>query len=61
MPNYVLTVFDKSGKKLMDETFSADNNEEAKTIGQKLLDEKGYSEHTHRCVSPQAKLVLFHR
>ncbi|RKQ31263.1 YhzD family protein [Oceanobacillus halophilus] len=61
MKNYIITVFDKTGEKLLDETFQAKDNNEAKTLGQQLLDEKGYSEHTHRCVSPEAKLVLFHR
>ncbi|WP_156288788.1 YhzD family protein [Oceanobacillus salinisoli] len=61
MEEYTLTVFSKLGEKLMDETFTAQNNEEAKAIGQRRLDENGYSEYTHRCVSPQAKLVLFHR
>lgn len=61
MGEYILTVFSKSGEKLLDEKFEAKNNEEAKEIGQKRLEEEGYSEHTHRCVSPQAKLVLFHR
>lgn len=61
MKTYFLTVFDKSGKRLLNETFEASNNDEAKKIGQKRLDEEGYSEYTHRCVSPEAKLVLFHR
>ncbi|MFD1849989.1 YhzD family protein [Oceanobacillus bengalensis] len=61
MRNYHLTVFEKSGEKLLDETFPAENNDDAKKLGEKLLEEKGYSEHTHRCVSPEAKLVLFHR
>ncbi|HLS09769.1 YhzD family protein [Lentibacillus sp.] len=61
MKTYFLTVFDKSGERLLNETFEASNNDEAKKIGQKRLDEEGYSEYTHRCVSPEAKLVLFHR
>ncbi|MDY0395999.1 YhzD family protein [Virgibacillus halophilus] len=61
MKTYVLTVFDKSGEKLLDENFVAENDEKAKEIGQSKLDEKGFTEHTHRCVSPDAKLVLFHR
>ncbi|MBP1947342.1 YhzD family protein [Virgibacillus litoralis] len=61
MRTYVLTVFDKSGEKLLDESFEATSNDEAKKIGQAKLDEEGYSEHTHRCVSPDAKLILFHR
>ncbi|SES69313.1 YhzD-like protein [Oceanobacillus limi] len=58
---YVLTVFDKSGGKLMDESFTAANDQEAKEVGTAKLSESGYNEHTHRCVSPEAKLVLFHR
>ncbi|GAA0438408.1 YhzD family protein [Lentibacillus halophilus] len=61
MKTYVLTAFDKSGEKLLDESFEAANNDEAKKIGQEQLAEKGYSEYTHRCVSPDATLVLFHR
>ncbi|GAA0596037.1 YhzD family protein [Virgibacillus siamensis] len=61
MKTYNLTVFDKSGEKLLDESFEAANNEEAKKVGTARLEEEGYSEHTHRCVSPEAKLVLFHR
>lgn len=57
---YVLTVFEKSGDPLMDESFEAQNDEEAKAIGQRKLAEKGYEEHTHRCVSQNARLVLFH-
>lgn len=60
MQEYTLTVFEKSGEKLLDETFTAQNAEEAKMIGQKKLEEKGYTEKTHRCVSPDAKLILFH-
>ncbi|MBU5465599.1 hypothetical protein KQI49_01995 [Virgibacillus sp. MSJ-26] len=61
MKTYNLTVFDKLGEKLLDETFEAENNEKAKEVGTSRLNEEGYSEHTHRCVSPDAKLVLFHR
>lgn len=61
MRSYVLTVFDRSGKKLMDESFEALNDKEAKKIGKTRLKENEYSEHTHRCVSPEAKLIIFHR
>ncbi|MEN2466703.1 YhzD family protein [Ornithinibacillus sp. FSL M8-0202] len=61
MKTYVLTVFDKSGEKLLDESFQAANDQEAKKTGEERLAQKGYLEHTHRCVSPEAKLVLFHR
>ena len=61
MRNYFLTVFAPDGEKLLDETFTAENNDEAKKIGEGKLAEHNYQEHTHRCVSPEAKLVLFHR
>lgn len=60
MRTYTLTVFEQTGEKLLDETFEAANNEEAKEVGKAILEEKQYEEHTHRCVSPEAKLVLFH-
>ncbi len=61
MVDYMLTVFSKEGESLLNESFAAQNDDEAKTIGQKRLDEEGYTEHTHRCVAPNARLVLFHR
>ena len=61
MSEYMLTVFSKEGEKLLDETFTAANDEEAKELGNQKLAEKNYSEHTHRCVASSAKLVLFHR
>lgn len=61
MKEYVLTVFEKTGKTLLDETFTAKNDEEAKEIGLARLAEEGYEHHTHRCVSPDARLILFHR
>lgn len=61
MRPYILTVFDAKGEKLMDETFSAVNDDEAKKIGMARLEDEGFTEHTHRCVSPDANLILFHR
>lgn len=61
MRNYTLTAFEKSGEKVLDEAFTAENNEEAKMIGTTLLEEKGYREYTHRCVTSDGKLILFHR
>ena len=61
MKNYVLTVFSKKGEKLLDETFTADNDDDAKTVGEKRLEDEGYSEQTHRCVTEDARLILFHR
>lgn len=61
MKAYTLTVFEEDGDTLLDETFEARNDEEAKKIGKQKLREKGYEEKTHRCVSQDAKLLLFHR
>lgn len=61
MKNYHLTVFNQKGEKLLDEAISAPNDEKAKEIGKNKLADQGYSEHTHRCVTPNGKLILFHR
>lgn len=61
LKEYILTVFNKDGEKLLDESFYTNNICEAKAIGEKRLDDKDYRNHTHRCVSEDAKLVLFHR
>ncbi|MFZ3589816.1 YhzD family protein [Bacillus sp. DJP31] len=60
MSIYTLTVFDKTGNKLYDDNFKAESELEAKTKGEALLKEKGFEDHTHRCVSSAGKLVLFH-
>ncbi|MBM7659942.1 hypothetical protein JOC85_000709 [Bacillus mesophilus] len=61
MAIYTVTVFDKTGSKLLDENFDASTDADAKVKGEAILKEKGYEEHTHRCVSPTGKLILFHR
>ena len=59
--SYVLTVFDKSGEKLLDEVIEATNDTEGRKKAEAILVEKNYTEHTHRFVSPDARLILFHR
>ncbi|WP_173917023.1 YhzD family protein [Halobacillus sp. Marseille-Q1614] len=61
MKKYFLTVFEKNGTNLLDESFEAENDKDAKQIGTQKLEEKGYLEHTHRCAAPEGHLVLFHR
>ncbi|MCA0969683.1 hypothetical protein LCM20_03625 [Halobacillus litoralis] len=61
MKTYFLTAFEKDGKNVLDESFEAENDDSAKEIGTKKLMESGYHEHTHRCVAPDGRLVLFHR
>ncbi|MBO9128741.1 YhzD family protein [Bacillus sp. 165] len=58
---YILTVFEKNGEKLLDEAFEAASEAEAKTIGEKVLQEKSLYKHTHRCTSSSGKLILFQR
>jgi len=60
MKTYKLTVFEQDGEKIMEESFQAENDDSAKEIGGRLLDEKGYHDKTHRCTSPAGKLLLFH-
>ena len=61
MKTYKLTVFEADGEKILEESIQADHDDAAKELGQKLLDEKGYEEKTHRFTSPLGKLLLFHR
>ncbi|WP_043933151.1 YhzD family protein [Bacillus sp. EB01] len=60
MKTYKLTVFEQDGEKLLDDSFQAENDDQAKEIGMKALEEKGFSEKTYRCTSPAGKLILFH-
>ncbi|WP_053368774.1 YhzD family protein [Bacillus sp. FJAT-27245] len=60
MKTYKLTAFERDGEKLLDETFQAENDNAAKEIGRKALEDKGLMEKSHRCTSPAGKLLLFH-
>ncbi|EIJ81973.1 hypothetical protein PB1_03500 [Bacillus methanolicus PB1] len=60
MKTYKLTAFESDGEKLLDQPFQANNDDEAKSLGIKILEEKGLLEKTHRCTSPSGKLILFH-
>ncbi|PLR77997.1 hypothetical protein CU633_07780 [Bacillus sp. V3-13] len=60
MRTYKLTAFEKNGEKILDEAFQANNDDEAKTAGEKMLEEKNLLDKTHRCTSPSGKLLLFH-
>ncbi|WP_433748641.1 YhzD family protein [Falsibacillus pallidus] len=57
---YKLTAFKPNGEKILDESFEAKNDAEAKELGKSMLEEKNLSETTHRCTSPAGKLLLFH-
>jgi hypothetical protein len=61
MTIFKLTAFEPDGEKILDESFEAVTEQEAKQKGEVLLKEKGAYEKTHRCTSPAGKLILFHR
>lgn len=61
MKHYNLTAFERTGEKVIDEAFTAQNNEEAKAWTDRKLNEEGFSDLPHRCVTDNAKLVSFHR
>lgn len=60
MRTYKLTAFEQTGKMILDETFTAETDDQAKEQGQQLLNEKGLADQTHRLASPAGKLLLFH-
>jgi len=60
MTNYRFTAFEKTGETLFDEVWTFENDEIAKVEGQKIIEEKGLQEKTHRLVNPTGKLILFH-
>lgn len=61
MQTFTLTVFDPTGQKLLDESFTAPNSAEAKKTSELRLMEDNYHNHTHRCVTSDGKLILFHK
>ncbi|MBE1554918.1 YhzD family protein [Sporosarcina limicola] len=60
MKTYKLTAYEKSGKLITAESFTAATDDEAKEKGNAMLEEKNLLEQTHRLASPAGKLLLFH-
>lgn len=60
MRTYKLTAYEQTGKLITEETFTAENDEQAKDKGRTLLEEKELTDQTHRLASPAGKLLLFH-
>lgn len=60
MRTYKLTAYEQTGKLIVEETFTAENDEQAKDKGRTLLEEKELTNQTHRLASPAGKLLLFH-
>ncbi|MDP4551718.1 YhzD family protein [Alkalihalobacillus macyae] len=61
MEKYIITAFEKNGANVLDESFEAQDDKEAKKIGEELLKQKGLEKNSARVVSSQGKLVLFKR
>ncbi|MCT8139485.1 hypothetical protein H1D32_18305 [Anaerobacillus sp. CMMVII] len=61
MRGYVLTVFDESGHLLVDEKFQANDDREAKKIGEQKLAELNYKNFPSRVTRSSGGLVLFHQ
>lgn len=57
---YKLTVFEKNGKKLLDQSFEADSDEAAKTHSFELIQKLAGEDKTYRCTSSDGRLLLFH-
>ena len=57
---YKLTAYESTGKLITEETFTAETDDAAKEKGQVMLEEKNFSNKTHRLASPAGKLLLFH-
>ena len=60
MRTYKLTAYEQTGKLITEETFTAENDEQARDKGRALLEEKELIDQTHRLASPAGKLLLFH-
>ncbi|QFG00126.1 hypothetical protein PB01_15540 [Psychrobacillus glaciei] len=60
MKTYKFTAFEPTGKLIVEETWSFENDDEAKKKGETAIEEKGLLETTHRLVNSSGKLVLFH-
>ncbi|TMW74023.1 YhzD family protein [Alteribacter natronophilus] len=60
MGKYFLTAYDKKGNHLLNESFEAKDDKEAKETGQKRLLDEGYAKNPNRVVKESGALVLFH-
>lgn len=60
MKPYKFTAFEPTGELIIEETWEYENDDEAKQKGEAFIEEKGFSNKTHRLVNSSGKLVLFH-
>ncbi|MBU9720734.1 MULTISPECIES: YhzD family protein [Bacillaceae] len=61
MAKYFITAYDKTGKHLLDETFEASNDKQAKELGIQRLEEENSLENPSRVVRSSGGLVHFHQ
>ena len=60
MKSYKFTAFEPTGKLIIEETWEFESDDAAKRLGEEKIEEKGFSNTTHRLVNGAGKLVLFH-
>ena len=60
MKPYKFTAFEQTGKLILEETWNFESDIEAKAKGQDMVDEKDFTNKTHRLVNTAGKLILFH-
>ncbi|WP_270182423.1 YhzD family protein [Alkalihalobacillus sp. CinArs1] len=61
MEKYIITAFEKDGTTILDDSFEAQNDKDAKKIGQEILNEKGFESKPARVVSSTGKLIVLQR
>ncbi|WP_368505538.1 YhzD family protein [Alkalihalophilus sp. As8PL] len=59
MNEYFLTVYEPNGEMVFEEKIEAADDQAAQEVGKKKLDEKNFTNHTHR-LTRSGKLLLFH-
>lgn len=61
MQTFYLTAFSKKGETLLNTTIEAENDTDGKRLAKQTLQKENLSETTHRLVTSDARLLLFHR
>lgn len=60
MKTYMVTAFSPNGERLLNEAFTAQENDDAKKKGAEILEAHDLLLKTHRCTSSVGELLLFH-
>lgn len=60
MANFYFTAFEKTGEILFNEVWEFENEQQAKTEGEKRIAGLGVQDKTHRLVNSKGKIILFH-